>query len=437
VPQGSVGKNTMKSGVNHNKPRSGLIAALDVGTTKIGCLIARPSTDKSTTGIAGARIVGLGHHVSRGIRSGTIVDMEAVEAAIRSTVEAAEQMAGENIESVVVNLSAGKPKSRLIAFEVSSAGHEIGDADLRRILDPSHLVPEYRDDGELLHTIPVGYSIDGNRGVRDPRGMFGDRLGVNMHTISARSGPIRNLETAIARCHLGVQGMVVSSYASALACLVEDEKQMGVTCIDMGGGTTSIAVYFDGELVHTEALPLGGQHITNDIARGLATPLDHAERMKTLYGNAVPSANDDREVIKVPLVGEENSGETNQVPRSMLVGIIRPRAEEIVEMARDRLAAAGFDKVAGRRAVLTGGASQLPGMAELAGRVLDKQVRIGCPHPIEGLAEAAAGPAFSACVGLLCYALEHKETTPSSAYRPLPETHGRFGRLGQWLKENF
>jgi cell division protein FtsA len=267
--------------------------------------------------------------------------------------------------------------------------------------------------------------------------MYGERLGVNMHVISALSGPVRNLETSVQRCHLGLEDKVVSAYASGLACLVEDETQLGVTCIDMGGGTTSIAVFFDGELVHTDGIPLGGVHVTNDIARGLSTPLKQAERLKTLYGSALPLASDDREIIKVPLVGEGKTSEFSQVPRSMLVGIIRPRIEEILEMVYDRLKAAGFDKVAGRRVVLTGGASQLPGVSELTSSIIDKQVRMGRPKAVEGMAEAASGPAFATSAGLLHYAVSNKAEAPSATYCP-PEqaTHG-FGRLGQWIRENF
>jgi len=414
-----------------------LVAALDIGTTKVCCLIARANADLGPGKGKGLKVIGIGHQVSGGLRSGIIVDLDETEASIRSTVEAAEQMAGENIHDVVVNLSGGQPNSRLIAYEISIAGHEIGDADLRRILDPSVLKDGMDKDRELVHTIPVGYAIDGNRGVRDPRGMFGERLGVNMHVISALSGPVRNLETSVERCHLGLEDKVISPYASALATLVEDEMQLGVTCVDMGGGTTSIAVFFDGELVHTDSIPVGGVHVTNDIARGLSTPLDQAERMKTLYGSALPSSSDDREIIKVPLVGEDKSAEVSQVPRSMLVGIIRPRIEETLEMVRDRLREAGFDKVAGQRVVLTGGACQLPGVRELAGNIIEKQVRIGRSKPIEGMAEAIQGPAFATAAGLLKYAISNKTEAPSAAYCPPEQMNRGLGRLGQWIRENF
>lgn len=411
--------------------RGGFVAALDVGSTKVSCFIARAG------GAQGYRIVGIGHQVSKGVRAGNVVDMDAAEAAVRATVEAAEQMAEENIRSVVVNVSAGAPQSRLIAYEISLAGYEIGDSDLRRVLDATGIRHDLGHERELVHAIPVSYSIDGNKGVRDPRGMFGERLGVNMHVVSTAAGALRNLETCIRRCHLEITDRVVSPFASALSCLVDDERQLGVSLIDMGGGTTTISVFFDGEVVHTDAIAVGGMHVTKDIARGLSTPLAHAERMKTLYGSVAPSPSDDREVIKVPLIGEEEESEAQQIPRSMLVGIIRPRLEETFEMVRSRLESAGFDKVAGRRAVLTGGASQLPGVRELAGMVLDKQVRLGRPRPVEGLAEAASGPAFATCVGLLNFAVENSAETHLGAYRPIEEPNGRFGRFGQWLRENF
>jgi cell division protein FtsA len=217
---------------------------------------------------------------------------------------------------------------------------------------------------------------------------------------------------------------------------------LGATVIDMGGGTTSLAVFYDGKLMHADSVPLGGSHVTSDIARGLSTPVAHAERMKTLYGSAMASPSDERETIDVPLVGEENRSEANHVPRSILVSIIRPRIEEIFELIRSRLEASGFDRVAGRRVVLTGGASQLQGVAELARQVLDKQVRQGRPLGISGLAEATGGPAFATCAGLLSYAARNRGATGAGTLDfqgrgAMEEPDGRFGRLGLWLRENF
>jgi len=358
-------------------PRNGLVAGLDIGTSKVCCFIARADEEGRP------HVTGIGHQLSRGVRNGSIVDMEAAETAILTAVHAAEQMSGETIHEVIVNLSGGYPSSQTIGVEVTIAGHEVSDGDLRRVLDQGKL---YNGAAErrLIHSIPVGYTIDGNRGIRDPRGMYGERLGVDMHVITAAAGAVRNLTTCVGRCHLDISALVVSPYAAGVAALVEDEMDLGVTLVDMGGGTTSLAVFFDGNVVYTDSVPIGGAHVTNDIARGLSTPLSHAERMKTLYGNCIPSPSDEREIINVPQVGEDDVGQTNAIPKSILVGIIQPRLEETFELVRSRLEASGFDKIAGRRVVLTGGASQLGGVRELAALVLDKQVRMGRPIRIRG-----------------------------------------------------
>ncbi|MBL8658362.1 MAG: cell division protein FtsA [Rhodospirillales bacterium] len=410
--------------------KNGFIAALDIGTTKVSCLIARVVGE-------GIVVVGVGHQASRGLRSGTFVDLDAAEAAVRATVEAAERMARENIRQVIVNVSAGSPLSRLVAYEVAVGGHEIDDADLRRILEQAKIGQPDAQGREVVHAIPVGYSIDGCRGVRDPRGMFGQRLGVSLHLITAARGALRNLSACIDRCHLEIADKVVSSYAAALGCLVDDETTLGTTLIDMGGGTTSLAVFFDGELIHTDSIAIGGIHVTKDIARVLSTPLAQAERMKTLFGSCLPSLSDDRQVIEIPPMGEEGAGELSQVPRSLLVSVIRSRLEEVFEMLRARLEDAGLDKMSGRRVVLTGGASQIPGAPELASMILDKQVRIGRPRPMKGLPEAAYGPGFSTCAGLLRYAVNHPHQGDSTTYRPVDPPASRLSRLGQWLRENF
>ena len=409
--------------------RSQLITALDIGTTKVCCFIARAESEQSL------RVIGIGHQVSKGLRAGTVVDMEATEESIRAAVEAAERMAGETVREVHVALAGGRPHSHTVGVEVSIAGHAIGDSDLRRVLEQGRPAPDETGEREVIHSLPVGFTVDGASGVRDPRGMYGSRLGVNIHVVTANTGPMRNLSLCVARGHLQVASVTVAPYASGLATLVEDEMRLGVTLVDMGGGTTTIAVFKDGELIFVDGLAVGGIHITQDIARGLATPMNHAERMKTLFGSALPSPADERELIDVPVIGETDRDITNQVPRSVLVGIVRPRAEEIFELVRNRLEAAGMDRIAGRRVVLTGGGSQLQGARELAARMLDKQVRLGRPIRMDGLAEATGGPAFATCAGLLGLALRE----PPAAVRDFVDSSdsGRISRFGRWLRTNF
>jgi len=411
------------------KTRTGLIAALDIGSTKVTCLIGHANAD------GGIRVTGIGHHASAGVRNGIIVDMDAAQAAILTAVSAAEQRSGERLRDVIVNLSGGKPTSRIFAVEVSIAGHEVSEPDLRKVIAYGYntRVPA---DRELIHCFPIGYVIDSNRGIRDPRGMFGDKLGVDMHLVTASAGTLRNLATCIGRCHLDIEAVVVAPYASGLSCLVEDEKDLGVTIVDMGGGTTTIAVFHERNLIYTDSVPIGGQHVSRDIARGMSTTLENAERMKVLYGSAIPSAADEQEIIDVPLIGEDAHVQANHVPRSMLVGIVRPRLEETFELVRNRLDDSGINGVAGRRLVLTGGASQLQGVRELATMILEKQVRIGRPLRVNGLAEATSGPAFATAAGLLRYAVERSAEAGQTGLAASESATSWTGRITQWLREN-
>ena len=411
-------------------PRTSTIAALDVGTTKVACFIAQMGEGDEF------HLTGVGHHRSRGLRSGQVVNLDEAEASVRAAVDAAEQMSNNRIERVFLNMSCGAPQSTRVDVELVVSGHQIRDTDVRRVLDCGSAQFDSADR-ELIHCIPTGYSIDGGNGILDPRGMYGDKLGVNLHLVTASVGPARNLGTVIDRCDLDIEERVVSPYASGLACLVDDEKDLGVTVIDMGGGTTSIAVFMESQVVYVDTLPVGGNHVTGDIAKGLSTPVAMAERLKTVYGSVMQAPGDARELIKVPLVGEDDEDSANEVPKSMLVQIIQARVEETFELVRSHLEVSGFGKTAGRRVVLTGGASQLEGVRDLAELVLDKQVRLGRPKLIRGLPESLSGPAFATAAGLLRYGLREHVAKPDPAAMKAANNKRNFGRIGQWLRENF
>jgi cell division protein FtsA len=416
--------------MSKNIPRNSTIAALDVGTTKVACFIAQMGEGDDL------HLVGVGHHRSRGMRSGQITNLDEAEASVRAAVDAAEQMSNTRIDSVFVNMSCGTPQSTRVDVELAVSGHQIRDTDVRRVLD--HGSAQYdATDRDLIHCIPTGYSIDGGNGILDPRGMYGDKLGVNIHLVTAAVGPARNLNTVIDRCDLDIEDRVVSPYASGLACLVDDEKELGVTVIDMGGGTTSIAVFIDSQVVFVETIPIGGNHVTNDVAKGLSTPVAKAERLKTVYGSVMQTPSDAREMLKVPLVGEDDEATANEVPKSMLVQIIQPRLEETFELVRSQLEASGFSKMAGRRVVITGGGSQLEGARDLAELVLDRQVRLGRPKFIRGLPESVSGHAFATVGGLLRYGLREHVTRPDFGAMSAANKKGSFGRFGRWLKDNF
>ncbi len=432
------------------KPRAAqgdLIAALDVGSSKIVCFIARAEKNEPP------RVIGIGHHVSEGVRNGAVANIDALQRSISQAVATAEQMAGGTIERVTLNVAGPLLQSQTVNIELPLNGREVHESDLNRIIAQGQTLAPDEAQGhavELIHTLPVNYTLDSQKGIRDPIGMTGSLLQTQLHLISATFGPVRTLVATIARCHLDVEKLVAAPYASGLACLVEDEMDLGCLVVDMGAGTTSFAVFFDGNVVYTGGIPVGGAHVTSDIARGLTTSLAHAERLKTLYGNAVPSAMDEREVIDVPQVGEEAPENANHVPRSHLIRIIQPRLEEIFELLRTHLEKSGFAETAGRRVVLTGGASQLPGVRELAQRVLDKQVRLGRPlrvaRPLSvasksggtsftGLAEATSGPAFATTAGLLAVAMQ-PELAASGSFGELSSAANMLGRVGLWVKQS-
>ena len=422
--------------------KSAVVAVLDVGSSKTVCLIAKLVPVEASDLLRGrthrARILGIGHQRSRGIKSGIVVDLEEAESAIRLAVDAAERMAGLEIEGVIVNCSGGRLGSQLYSAQVDVGGREVGEGDIHRVLEAASARTS-RQGACVLHSLPTGFALDGASAIRDPKGMLGQLLGADLHVVGCDAAVARNLMLAVERCHLRVEAMVATPYAAGLAALVDDEAEMGAALIDMGGGTTSVGVFAGGFLTHVDAIAVGGNHITMDVARGLSTRLADAERMKVLYGSCIPSSSDDRETIAVSPVGDD-SERPNHLPKSHLVRIIKPRVDEILELARDRLKAAGFAAHAGRRLVLTGGTSQLTGLPEAARRVLSAQVRIGRPLGVQGLPESAKSPAFSAAVGLLVY----PQTAGVEYFEPHRrglasdgDGNGYMMRVGRWLKESF
>ena len=376
--------------------RTGPFGVLDVGSSKVCCLIGRIDQD------ARLRVTGFGLAPSRGIRGGGVTDIEQAGLAILKAVGAAEEMAQHHLRSVVVNLSCGAPVSRQINLQWPMGDRPISDQDLRRILHEGRgrAVYEGRD---TIHVLPLGFTVDDTHGVADPRGLHCDQLAVRLHTVDSGATALRNLVAAVERCQLDIADLVSAPMASGLSVLVDDERELGATVIDMGGGATDVAVFSEGHVVHTAQIPLGGGHVTNDIARLLSTPVSHAERLKTLYGNAQGSPDDEREMLPIPLVGEAEH-HIQKIPRSKVVEIIGPRLEETLEMVRDRLSNAGFNRGAANRVVLTGGASQLAGAREMASHILGRQTRLGRPHAIRGLPELHDGPAFATAAGLLGWA---------------------------------
>ncbi|MCL6708585.1 cell division protein FtsA [Pseudomonas sp. R2.Fl] len=423
--------------------RSHVVSVLDIGSTKVVCMIGRLTPRKESAVLPGrthsVEIIGIGHQRSRGVKSGVIADLDAVESVVRLAVDAAERMAGLTIDSLIVNVSAGRITSDVYTATIDLGGQEIESSDLKKVLVAAGQQSQNHDRA-VLHSLPTGFSLDGERGIRDPLGMFGDALGVDMHVVTAERAALKNLELCINRAHLTVEGVVATPYASGLAALVDDEVELGCAAIDMGGGTTTISVFAEGKLIHTDAIGLGGHHVTTDLARGLSTRIEDAERLKVVHGSALSNSTDERDLISVPPIGEDDRDQPHQVPRALLTRIIRARIEETLELMRDRIQKSGFSPVVGKRVVLTGGASQLTGLPEAARRILARNVRIGRPMGVAGLPAAAKGPAFSTAVGLMIYPqVADMETHAGQGglFSPFGQGSGRLARVGQWLKESF
>jgi cell division protein FtsA len=422
--------------------RSVVVAALDVGSSKVACLIGRlrPHGPQQvlTRRSHAVEVIGFGHTVARGTKAGTVVNLVQAEDAIRRAVDAAERMASVEIESVVLSVSSGRPASELFAAEIEILGSAVSENDIARVLAAGSR-HSLRDGRVVLHSLPVGYSIDGVNGVRDPRGMLGSRFGVDMHVATTDVAAARNLMLAVERCHLDVEAMAASPYVAGLAVLADDEADLGAAIVDMGAGTTTIAAFQAGRLVQIDGFALGGHHVTMDLARGLNARIADAERIKTLYGTVLSGASDERDMITIPPLEEHEREQAQLVSRATLVSIIKPRVEEILEMVRDRLAACPIASDRRGHVVLTGGASQLNGLSELAARLIGRPVRLGRPLGIAGAPDAAKGPAFAVAAGLLVYPqaahLEHFEARPKRQL--MTGTGGYFARVGRWLRESF
>ena len=422
--------------------RSVVVAALDVGSSKVVCLIGRlrPHGPQQvlTRRSHSVEVIGFGHTLARGTKAGSVVNLVQAEDAIRRAVDAAERMASVEIESVVLSISSGRPTSALFAAEIELVGSAVTENDIARVLSAGSR-HSLRDGRAVLHSLPVGYSIDGVNGVRDPRGMLGSRFGVDMHVATTDIAAARNLMLAVERCHLDVEAMAASPYVAALAVLADDEVDLGAAVVDMGAGTTTIAAFQAGRLVHIDGFALGGHHVTMDLARGLNARIADAERIKTLYGTVLSGGSDERDMITVPALEEHEREQAQSVSRATLVSIIKPRVEEILEMVRDRLAACPIAADRRGHVVLTGGASQLSGLPEMAARLIGRPVRLGRPLGIAGAPDAAKGPAFAVAAGLLVYPqAAHLEHFDGRRKRQLMTgAGGYFARVGRWLRESF
>ena len=423
----------------------GLIAILDVGTSKIACLVLRfdgPGQFRENDGVgpmagqSSFRVIGAATTRSRGVRFGEIGTMAETERAIRTAVQQAQKLAGERIDHVIACLSGGRPASYGLAGQIDLEAGKVGEEDVARVLAACD-APDFGRGREVLHAQPVNFAVDHRSGLDDPRELAGNRLAVDMHVLTADRDSLGSLVRCIRRCDLELAGVASAAYVSGLASLVEDEQELGAACIDLGGGTTSVSVFIRKHMIFADAVRIGGEHITSDIAKGLRIPHAMAERLKTLNGGIEVTGRDDRDMIA--LGGETGDWETDrrEVSRADLIGIMRPRVEEILERAREVLDAAGFDHMPSQQIVLTGGGSQIPGLDGLAARMLGPSVRIGRPLRVQGLPHQMTDPSFAASVGLSLFAAHPQDEwwdfeTPADRY-----SARSLRRAVRWFRNNW
>lgn len=405
--------------------KDNLIVGLDVGTTKVCAVVGEVTHD-------GIDIIGIGSHPSRGLRKGVIVNIEATIESIKKAVEEAELMAGCDILSVYAAISGSHIKGINSHSIVSVKNRLISEKDIDRVIDGASAVVMPMDR-EIIHVIPQEFIVDDQSGIKEPVGMAGAKFEANVHIVTASVSCIQNVVKCANRCGLNVNDVVLGPIASSAACLSEDEKELGVVVLDMGGGTTDIIVYVNGSVVHSAVLPLGGNHITNDIAVGLRTPALEAEKIKQKYACALSSMVHKDETIDVPSVGGRKS---RVLSRQILAEIVEPRLEEIFHLVKQEIMRSGYEDNIASGVVLTGGVSVLEGAPELAEQVFDFPVVRANPRGIGGLVDVVKSPMYATGVGLVMYGHE-KRHADRMRVRDDGVYHKVKARMRNWIEEIF
>ncbi len=423
----------------------GVIGILDIGTFKIAALVLR--LDPSATpakgsgvgqlaGQAAFRVIGAGTTRSRGVRFGEVAAMSETERAVRTALQAAQKMAQTRVDHVIICASGGGVRSYGLAGEVALEDTTVAEDDIARVLAACDL-PDIGDGREVLHAQPVNFALDHRTGLLDPRGQTGQRLACDMHVLSVDTAAISDLIQCLKRCDVELAGIASAAYVAGKSALVEDEQELGAACIDIGGGSTGVSIFIKKHMIYADGVRLGGDHVTGDISKGLQVDFATAERIKTFYGGGQATSMDDRDMIEIGGDSGDWEKDRRTVSRSELIGIMRPRVEEILEEVRARLDAAGFEHLPSQQIVLTGGASQTPGLDGLAARILGQQVRLGRPLRVQGLPQAATGPAFSASVGLCLFAA-HPQDEWWDFELPTERYPARsFRRALRWFRDNW
>ncbi len=405
-----------------------IIVGLDIGTTKTRAVVAELRED------GGADVIGVGTSLSRGLRKGVVINIEDTVASVRKAVEEAEVVSGVVINSVHVGIAGSHINSLSADGLVAIKSREVTRADIVRSVSAARSAAIIKSDHRVLHVLPREFIVDEQDGIRDPLGMSGSHLKVNVHIITGAVTSVQNLVKSVERAGLDVIGIILQPLASSEAVLSEDERELGVAMIDMGGGTTDLAIFAEGSVMHTAIIPVGGDHFTNDIAVGLKTARSEAERLKVQFGCAVSSLVKDDEIIDVPSMGNRP---LRTLSRKLLADIIEPRAEELFDLVAREIKRAGYEGVVTGGVVITGGTSLMEGMPDMAERMLDLPARRGLPAGVGGIHEHVGNPMYSTSVGLIIHALHQQDDLAMHGYRKGRRLWRVVEHMKSWAREFF
>ncbi|MFQ3322766.1 MAG: cell division protein FtsA [Pseudomonadales bacterium] len=401
-----------------------MIVGLDIGTSKVVALVGEVNESGQV------EIIGIGSHASRGLKKGVVVNIESTVQSIQRAIEEAELMAGCQIHSVYVGIAGSHIRSLNSHGIVAIRDREVQSLDVERVIDAAQAVAIPADQ-KILHILPQEFIIDNQEGVKDPLGMSGVRLEAKVHLVTCAVNAIQNIEKCVRRCGLEVEDVILEQLASSYAVLTDDEKELGVCLVDIGGGTTDIAIFTDGAIKHTGVIPIAGDQVTNDIAMALRTPTQHAEEIKIKYACALTQLTGADETIKVPSVGERPP---RDLSRQALAEVVEPRYDELFTLIQAELRRSGFEDLIPAGIVLTGGTSKMEGAVELAEEIFHMPVRLGAPNAVSGLMDIVRNPIYATGVGLLNYGQDQGvAATKSTALQP---EVGFVERIKQWFKGN-
>ncbi len=403
-----------------------MIVGLDIGTSKVVAIVGHIKTDGSLD------IVGIGSHRSRGLKKGTVVNIESTVNSIQRAVEEAELMAGCQINSVYAGIAGSHIRSMNSHGIVAIRDGEVLRADIDRVIDAAQAVAIPADQ-RVLHILPQEYIIDSQEGVKEPLGMSGVRLEAKVHLITCAINAVQNIEKCIKRCGLEAEEIILEQLASSYSVLTDDEKELGVCLVDIGGGTTDIAVFTEGAIRHTGVIPIAGDQVTNDIAMALRTPTENADEIKIKYACALTQLASPEDRIKVPSVGDRPPRELS---RQALAEVVEPRYAELFTLIQNELERSGYSSLLAAGIVLTGGTSKMEGVVDLAEEIFHAPVRIGAPHSVQGLADIVRNPIYSTGVGLLLYGLKQHQEREGMSARKEPQVQ-LVDRVKGWFQGHF